>query len=453
MLSILKGNLTYILPDRLQIDENIVPFHYIQNQVIRDQSTHHVTLIGKNELNLTRSQMKALSVKLKQFPNWDKLETLGIGRVQKDNEEVYYYVVVWPVGNLFRRNLGLQSKYLHVTLGFKYVDIHNVNKGITTLLKGTIRPEIVSFLSSIYRKTIDSDEQMYKEFLDILNLVSDNCDSMNFKDRTLLLTLRSKIYYRLKQIENSLEDCLELEKINPNDFDNRLRISHLYNIQDKIYTALNRYKDILDDIEVSEEHIEKALDGVNLCHKKMRTIVNPRVRHVVEFDNRSVRLSRNFSWVIPDKLAGISIPKKEEEIDAFEYMNIGLIVSVLEEEKLPKKWFKNRNIRNIHYKVKNYHPPSFEEMVEIINQMENTIRDGKGVVVHCGGGKGRAGTVLACFVLKNGLDGDVCNLTPHKTGKAAIELIRELRPGSIETNRQEDFIKEYGNYLWKNMNS
>ncbi len=56
---------------------------------------------------------------------------------------------------------------------------------------------------------------------------------------------------------------------------------------------------------------------------------------------------------------------------------------------------------------------------------------GRRVVVHCKGGLGRAGTV-ACLLL---LDTGVAESPEH-----AMHMVRQVRPGSIETDQQEQFI-------------
>ena len=57
----------------------------------------------------------------------------------------------------------------------------------------------------------------------------------------------------------------------------------------------------------------------------------------------------------------------------------------------------------------------------------------QGVVVHCLGGHGRTGTMLACYMVKH----------LGFTGKRAIEEIRRRRPGSVETKEQEELICKF----------
>ncbi len=68
-------------------------------------------------------------------------------------------------------------------------------------------------------------------------------------------------------------------------------------------------------------------------------------------------------------------------------------------------------------------------MVDFINK---SISEGKPVGVSCGAGLGRTGTVLACYLVSLGHSAEV-----------AIGMVRTKRPGSIETETQEEAIKEY----------
>ena len=53
--------------------------------------------------------------------------------------------------------------------------------------------------------------------------------------------------------------------------------------------------------------------------------------------------------------------------------------------------------------------------------------------IHCAHGKGRTGTVLACYLIKH----------HNMTAAEAVSKIRMLRPGSIETSEQEQTVFLY----------
>jgi atypical dual specificity phosphatase len=452
MLTINSGNLSLLLDKPLTIPLEI-PEQYIKNRFDRDGEHHHITLIRKNELPKDNSLNDILE-DLKTRKYYNEIFNVGIGKVNKQNEEVYFQIIYWPIGNEIRRELNLPPKDFHVTLGFKNNDIHNVNKGYSTLIQKYINLELLDEAET-FSMAFYSSEIVKYEFIKLLDVFI-NGEELDLRQLGLSYTTKTKLYYQMKDYENSLSNCMILKKYYPNDTINLARIAFIHVIEKKYYQAIHIYKTIM---ELTNNDFEKKMaeKKISMCYEKLKTVCSPREKHIAYiYDSNEntipVEMSRNFSWVIPCKLAGMSIPKHENQIQAFEFMNIGLVVSVLEEERLPQKIFDGTNVKNIHYDVVNYRPPEMSDLLKIISEMENTIKEDKGVVVHCGGGKGRAGTILACYMLKNGLDGDLKDASEgaQMSGVEVIQKLRELRPGSIETVEQENFIKEYCNYLWKN---
>jgi ADP-ribosyl-[dinitrogen reductase] hydrolase len=62
-------------------------------------------------------------------------------------------------------------------------------------------------------------------------------------------------------------------------------------------------------------------------------------------------------------------------------------------------------------------------------QLRSLLGEGRDILVHCRGGLGRAGTIAARLLVELGVE-------PRK----AIENVRAVRPGAIETRAQEQFI-------------
>lgn len=84
-------------------------------------------------------------------------------------------------------------------------------------------------------------------------------------------------------------------------------------------------------------------------------------------------------------------------------------------------------------------PPSIESASDLLSSIEGIVQSGGGVLVHCRGGIGRAGTIAACYLLYKGL---------ASNPKSAIEAIRAARdPRCVESRRQTDFICSYAKHL------
>lgn len=70
-----------------------------------------------------------------------------------------------------------------------------------------------------------------------------------------------------------------------------------------------------------------------------------------------------------------------------------------------------------------------------ITDLATTLRHGTTVVIHCGGGLGRAGTIAACLLLHTGW-----------TPQDAVGHVRRRRRGAIESDAQADFVHRYASY-------
>lgn len=150
----------------------------------------------------------------------------------------------------------------------------------------------------------------------------------------------------------------------------------------------------------------------------------------------------NFSWVIENKLAGSGTPMTLEQYRWLIKNNIKSIVTV-REFPLPQKWLVDNEKETIinDYKfvfVKDYGVPSLEVLDNIVDYINIKItKEKKPLVVHCAAGKGRTGTILAAYLLKQ----------DNISSQDAIKKIRSLRPGSIQSKIQEEILHEYETFL------
>jgi ADP-ribosyl-[dinitrogen reductase] hydrolase len=76
----------------------------------------------------------------------------------------------------------------------------------------------------------------------------------------------------------------------------------------------------------------------------------------------------------------------------------------------------------------------FEQEWDVTGQeLRSMLSRGLDVLIHCRGGLGRAGTIAARLLIELGVD-------PTK----AIEHVRAVRPGAIETSDQEQYVRCLG---------
>lgn len=146
-------------------------------------------------------------------------------------------------------------------------------------------------------------------------------------------------------------------------------------------------------------------------------------------------MQEDFSWVIPDDLAGMSRPGSSFPIDQdMEFLaaeGIDLLVS-LTEEPTPADEVEAKGMELLHVPIQDFTAPTMEQMELFVERAAAEIDGGGAVGVHCAGGHGRTGTMLAVYLVHTGM-----------TAEEAIARVRELRPGSIETPSQEAAVHKY----------
>lgn len=87
--------------------------------------------------------------------------------------------------------------------------------------------------------------------------------------------------------------------------------------------------------------------------------------------------------------------------------------------------------------VPDFTPPRLDQIERMVGFIDEQIETWEHpVVVTCQAGLGRTGTILACYLVYVGY-------TPEN----AVKLVREQRPGSIQTREQEDAITKFGEHL------
>ena len=93
-------------------------------------------------------------------------------------------------------------------------------------------------------------------------------------------------------------------------------------------------------------------------------------------------------------------------------------------------------LKNIHMPVKDFGAPTMEQLQEFVNETEEVVSSGGSGAIHCAAGMGRTGTFAAAYLVHKGMQ-----------SQEAIDKIRELRPGSIETGVQEDAVHDFQKFL------
>ena len=146
----------------------------------------------------------------------------------------------------------------------------------------------------------------------------------------------------------------------------------------------------------------------------------------------------NFSWVIPEVLAGCRAPWREVELQFLQEQGVQVLVRLQELERLriSSADVRASGVEDFPYPVPDGGAPSPQETQFLIEFIQDSIARGKRVAVACGGGIGRTGTVLACYMVAQGM-----------SAEQAMSALRGIRSPSIETRGQEQAVHAYEQFL------
>ena len=148
-----------------------------------------------------------------------------------------------------------------------------------------------------------------------------------------------------------------------------------------------------------------------------------------------VPASNGFSWIVPGELAAMPLPGRDRSLDQdaayLEQEDIRLLIS-LTEETPDRHTLSTHSIEQAHISVPDFTAPTLSQMAEFVGLVEDSVASGDPVGVHCTAGLGRSGTMAAAYLVSTGV-----------SASEAISTIRGLRPGSIETEAQEEAIRNF----------
>ena len=132
-------------------------------------------------------------------------------------------------------------------------------------------------------------------------------------------------------------------------------------------------------------------------------------------------------WLAPERrLAGnAALDEFDDELQQLHNLGVCSVVSLLN-IKSDQSVYESAGFHFFCSPIKDFGAPTIEQMHELCDFIDTAPG---AVAVHCEGGLGRTGTVLAGWLIRNGAD-------PEE----AIARVREAEPGAIESNAQINFI-------------
>lgn len=145
-----------------------------------------------------------------------------------------------------------------------------------------------------------------------------------------------------------------------------------------------------------------------------------------------------FDWIEKPFLAAMARPGGADQLNWLRTKGVEVVIT-LTESPLPRQWVNDAGLMAVHVPVEDLRAPSPEQLGLCIATIRRAKEQQIGAAVHCAAGIGRTGTVLAAWFVSEGL-----------SANEAIEHVRLLRPGSVETPEQTAAVKEYAKSLRAN---
>lgn len=410
---------------------------WVRNDQLHTRMPYHITLTSKGELRDSSIRLNQLQQEL----DTNHVFAAGVG----GKNGVFFVVVIWAAGQQLRKRFGLPPKHFHITLSPH--DDHEMDKSIQSLLPDQPPLSSPEFLDhSSFTSFIFSRHTEAKSFaLELMNTCPDSQKGfLRFAEASLALQSYKDAMLAYAQAHDRTDDhkvqkyCIKKLVVcaRETEWGAALQKHEKVDIPSNLLLTpwSGSLREKLSDLEVTPSLRLEPRDAL----------------FVPVGTNQYHKLPRFFRWVIPYHLAVMSTPRSEEDIDVLASPHLGIrhVLTLTEETPLPLSWFRNKSISNTFLPIPNYHPPSIEQM-DIIMQLIDDEKK-RPVLVHCGGGKGRAGTVVACYLAAYGFKKPNLHLTqPELAASEAVRILRTIRPGSIETSQQEEFISKWCSTIWK----
>lgn len=408
---------------------------------------YHITLLSKAE---SRGLPQERIMSLRE----DTRHVFAAGVGGNMSTGVYFVVIVWAAGQQLRRQLGLPPKQFHITLSAN--DDHDMDKGIDSLLPGQYptspTPDFLDHLAF----TLHITGQYHKAQSYCSDLVLALPDS----HRGFLRLADAALWggqHKLAMLSygRAFEHAGD-EKVKAYCFKKMIECS-----------KETEWGSLFLESEMSQLPVEITPILLAPWTTTLRTALSdtsptptfrlePRqslfvpVASLASEKSKFYKLPRFFRWLIPYHIAIMSTPRREDDITILSssQLNIHHVLTLTEETPLHESWFKGKPITNTYLPIPNYYPPSIEQMDLIMRLVQD--EDKLPLLIHCGGGKGRAGTVAACYMAAFGFGKPrVDQHHPELSAPEAVSLLRAIRPGSIETSQQEAFVSKWCSTIWK----
>lgn len=177
-------------------------------------------------------------------------------------------------------------------------------------------------------------------------------------------------------------------------------------------------------------------------------------------DRSAILLPDRAYWVVRGKFMAGAYPGSKNEAEALkkgrELLDCGIrhVISLMEvhevdhsgEAFVPYEELFSRlaqgqsnEVSFVRFPIRDMDVPASGTMVSILDEIDRALDGGRPVYVHCWGGRGRTGTVVGCYLVRHGLQGE-------EALRRITELRRDLPDAhmpSPETEAQRNMVTRW----------
>jgi atypical dual specificity phosphatase len=150
---------------------------------------------------------------------------------------------------------------------------------------------------------------------------------------------------------------------------------------------------------------------------------------------------RGFLWLKRCLLAGTPRPgivaELEHDLQALTRAGISALISLTERPMDPAPLLAH-GIQHVASPIPDMCAPGLGQAVELCRRIDAFIAQGSAVAVHCRAGLGRTGTILACYLIWEGME-----------ALDALEEARRIQPNWVQSTEQAEFLEDFAGYLAK----
>ena len=121
----------------------------------------------------------------------------------------------------------------------------------------------------------------------------------------------------------------------------------------------------------------------------------------------------------------------ERDLERLRQCGITTLITLTERD-LPQDALQRHGLKNLHLPIRDREPPTVAQIQMLLKRMEVLVQRGEVLAVHCLAGIGRTGTVLAAWLVREGL-----------TATEALRRVRLIDPQYVQSTEQETFLQAY----------